>query len=357
MSKLKELQKEIFKMGKKKATNTEDVAEDLRFYEVPKKIKKYNAIKRNMVPVPHVAYMADLLALPQTKKGYRYLLAVTDIADNDFDIEPIKTKTSEEIVKAFKTILERQYLKEPMVISVDGGKEFRGSFKEFLDKKKIKLRESLPYRHLQTANVEALNKQLGLLLNSYMNSREEETGKPFKEWTEIVPVIREELNKIRHVDLPPFNPEDFKNFPPRKMVIETPKYKVGDLVHYALMYPVDALNNKQNSSVFREGDRRFSVESKEISFIVEKQDKPYYRYLLKGMPNVLWYEEELIPSRDTQETKFVKSIVDKRKVGNRIEYKVWWKGEKKNNATWLARTQLIEDGLKDYIKEYEDKLK
>jgi hypothetical protein len=47
------------------------------------------------------------------------------------------------------------------------------------------------------ANVEALNKQLGLLINTFMNDKEEETKKRFREWTKIIDFVRTELNKIR----------------------------------------------------------------------------------------------------------------------------------------------------------------
>jgi hypothetical protein len=42
--------------------------------------------------------MGDLLQLPTTKEGYKYILSVVDIWSNYFDIEPMKTKTAKSSV-------------------------------------------------------------------------------------------------------------------------------------------------------------------------------------------------------------------------------------------------------------------
>jgi hypothetical protein len=44
--------------------------------------------------------------------------------------------------------------------------------------------------------------QLGRIFNAYMNAKELETGKTYKNWTGIIDIVRKELNKIRKVDLP-----------------------------------------------------------------------------------------------------------------------------------------------------------
>ena len=66
----------------------------------------------------------------------------------------------------------------------------------------ILLRTAQPNRHIQVANVERLNGILGTLLNGYMNSKEEQTGKVYKEWTDKLDIIRKDLNKIRKKKLP-----------------------------------------------------------------------------------------------------------------------------------------------------------
>lgn len=38
--------------------------------------------------------MSDLIVLPETNEGYKYLLVVLDLATNLFDYQPIKRKTA-----------------------------------------------------------------------------------------------------------------------------------------------------------------------------------------------------------------------------------------------------------------------
>jgi hypothetical protein len=47
--------------------------------------------------------MADLLELPETKKGFKYLLVVVDLATDEFDIEPITNNKSLTVVDAIVT--------------------------------------------------------------------------------------------------------------------------------------------------------------------------------------------------------------------------------------------------------------
>jgi hypothetical protein len=53
----------------------------------------------------------------------------------------------------------------------------------------------------------------------------------------------------------------------------------------------------------------------------------------------------------------VNRIIDKKKEGNIVYYKVWWLKELKSKATWEKETQLREDGLDDYIEFYENQVK
>jgi len=55
---------------------------------------KFDKVKANAYP--------DLLHLPSTKYRYRYLLVITDLWSNNFDVEPIRNKTPEDVLKAMK---------------------------------------------------------------------------------------------------------------------------------------------------------------------------------------------------------------------------------------------------------------
>ncbi len=75
--------------------------------------------------------------------------------------------------------------------------------------------------------------------------------------------------------------------------------------------------------------------------------------MLEGIDNVSYCESQLIKATGQTDTKYiVKDIINKRKNKNIIEYLVHWKGYKKAESTWEPEKELIKDGLKDLIDEY-----
>lgn len=319
---------------------------DETFTKETKKQKVFNNIRKNTYPKEDYNMMADLLELPKTKKGFRYLFVIVDLFSREFDIEPIRNKDSETVLKAMMKCFKRKHINSPYAsLRTDSGKEFKGVFHKYLFDKNILHKIALPNRHKQLATVESLNKQLGRLFNGYMNSKEKETEEEYNEWTDVVDTVRTELNKFRKnlkVEEPGyFNPE------------KPPKFKVGDMVYEKLDWAENALGNKQPTPNFRQGDFRYSQIPKKITEVLYFNDKPYYRYMIEGIKNASFSEFELIASKE-KETKFkVKKIIGKRKNKNKIEYLIWFDKQLKKNAVWLPKKQLLEDGLGKEIKAYD----
>ena len=63
-------------------------------YTKARKQKVFNKVKDNVPHVEDCNFMADLLLLPETKKGFKYLLVVVDLVNDDFDIEQLTNKDS-----------------------------------------------------------------------------------------------------------------------------------------------------------------------------------------------------------------------------------------------------------------------
>ena len=339
----------------------------------------YNKVKENTLLKEDYNFMADLLFLPTTKEGYKYLFVIVDLATDEFDYQPLTDKTPSEIVKALYTIDKRPYIKihfnQGQSIRTDDGNEFKGSFNKWLYQHSILHRIARPNRHIQLSNVERLNGILGKLLNGYMNSIEETTGKPYREWTDKLDFIREKLNDIRRKKLPDniftyiyplFNAykqiDSKKSEKPQYEEIK-PKYKVGDLVYVVLESPENALGKKMKG-LFRNGDYRLTREPHKILQLLYYHGPPYYRYIVNGFPNVSYQEAELkLATGETEEKFKVKKIIgkkyflekstskNKKKV---LYYLVWWKGYKKDQSTWEKSEKLIEDGLNEYIEAFND---
>ena len=197
------------------------------------KPKQYNKFAASIVPEPDFNYQADLLHLPTTKQGYKYVLVMTDLATNKFDIQSLKTTSSSESTKA---IVKRGILKLPEVsIKTDGGSEFKQSFNEYLEKHGIYHSIGTADRKNQMAPVERLNRDLGRLFNGYMNKIEQKTKKPYCEWTDIVDTVRSELNQYRERDI-----SKLREYQSTQCfdTDEKSKFKEGDIVQYMLLAPV-----------------------------------------------------------------------------------------------------------------------
>jgi hypothetical protein len=299
-------------------------------YSKPIKIKKeFSRVKDNIPLKADYNFMADLLELPETKKGYKYLLVVVDLATDEFDIEPITNNKSLTVVDAMKRMFKRRYIKKPYAsIRTDGGAEFKDAFDKFCYENNILHKIGVAGRHQQTANVERLNRELGRLIIGYLNSVEEKELKTFKEWVEIVPKIRTMLNDFRKK--PEGDP--FTDIYPTVDLKKQPKYKEGDVVYRMSEKPLDALGRKQPTQNFRMGDYRWDIVPRKIVRVLRYAGKVPIRYILENLPNVAYAEYELMPAEEKEALYIVESVKAKRTIRGEKQLLIKWKGYKK--AEW-----------------------
>ena len=72
----------------------------------------------------------------------------------NFDMEPIRTKTPDDVLQALKKILSRNYIPDIKAsVRTDSGTEFEGIFHKWLYDENILHRIAEPNRHTQLANI------------------------------------------------------------------------------------------------------------------------------------------------------------------------------------------------------------
>ena len=125
--------------------------------------------------------------------------------------------------------------------------------------------------------------------------------------------------------------------------------------------PKNIYGNIEANTKWRKGDLRFDPDEK-LKIVNVLNYPNNNRYLLHMYPNVSFTENELkLVSKDdnnnNDEFYIVKEIIGKKKIKGKTYYLVHWKRSLKKDSTWELESNLLEDGLKDYIDEYNKKEK
>ena len=108
------------------------------YLPAPKKIIR----PRFDVSAKDEVHQADLLFLPHDTVGnktYRYALTLVDVGTRYKEAEPLTSKDSKEVAKAFKKIYSR-HLKYPKLLQVNPGREFMGAVSQLMAKHSVKIR-------------------------------------------------------------------------------------------------------------------------------------------------------------------------------------------------------------------------
>lgn len=201
-------------------------------------------------------YQMDLMFM-SPDEHYLYILNIVNMKTRISDVQPLKTKESNEVLKAFHDILTRNVIQYyPKVIYVDNGGEFVSeTFKKYCQDHDINLVFTRAGNHKQNAIVEASNNIYKKILNRYLSVKSLEKNEYFNDWIEILYRVRDAINKYREE-----NPIKYKNLLVPYDGPE-PKYEIGQKVYIKLDHPkMLLLNMRMHGDKFRNGDRRFSNE-------------------------------------------------------------------------------------------------
>ena len=117
------------------------------------------------VPTPNAVHQADLLFLPHDKpprsrKVYKYAWTVVDVASRYKEAEPLTSKDSAEVARAFQSIYWRSPLTWPHMLQVDPGREFMGGVTKEMENHKTYIRRGRTEIHRDLAIVELFNRTL-----------------------------------------------------------------------------------------------------------------------------------------------------------------------------------------------------
>ena len=194
--------------------------------------------RRIMINFINEVWAADLKQLSEEDAEVNkigYLLVVVDAFSKYAWVRPIKQKTAQYMISAFKSII-RDAGRPPLTLFTDQGSEFRSDeFKRFLKEKKIKWITS--YSHIKATYAERFIRTLYARLSRYMT--EKQTRKYVDKLQDFVKSYNSSYHRtigMAPVEVKPENAHEvwqrmFKKYlEEKKRPRRPPKYKVGDLV-------------------------------------------------------------------------------------------------------------------------------
>lgn len=227
-------------------------------------------------------YQMDLMTLVPFNK-MNYVLCIVNMRNKLTDVEALRTKSADEVLKAFKKILDRKIIHpEPKLIFMDNGKEFDNKyFKDFLISKNIQFRFTRAGQHRQNAIVENTNRNYKRLLLLYLSSISIKNKKYKNDWISVLFDVRDEINKFNKERYP----KKIEYFPTEtNFKGNKPKFEIGQEVKHALDQPRFLFTEqKLHGDYFRPGDRRFSSYKMPIENIILDPVSNQIRYKLKNI--------------------------------------------------------------------------
>ena len=321
------------KYGFKNKGEASNIVQNLT--QVPKKDNKNNT--------PHTenykqnnTHQIDLLMLPNDD-GYKYAVVVVDLMSGMIGAEAIKNKQSSTVLKALQDIYKKsKYLDYPVFLECDSGSEFKGEFKEHLQKKGVMIKYKRTGRHRSQSTVETVNYVIGKAMNKLMLATEIETNEVSREWRDNLNELVGLINSMR--------------VEKSLLRTKTPSLclrcsgdsckllDIGTMVRVILEEPRDVTNKKLHGT-FRAGDVRWEKEPRKIIQYSLRPSQPPM-YIIEGIKNVAYTRNQLQVVDDDEKPApkeaikkyVVEKLLKKRTRKGVVEYLVKWKNHE--DQTW-----------------------
>ena len=263
------------------------------------------------VSLHNAVHQADLLFLPHDKlphgkKVYKYALTVVGVASRYKAAEPLTSKESDEVSKAFQRIYKPGPLKWPQLLQVDPGREFMGSVTKVMQNNKTAIRRGRTEIHRDQAIMERFNRTLAERLFGYQYAVEmnmKNSNKRSTEWVKRLPEVVSALNNevTRLIGKKPAEAIKEKSVyskpsTPYSRPVGLNEKKLTPQVNVRYLYQPGELEGGSK----RATDPIWSLKVYNIETIVTKPKEPVMYYLYDGPKRSFVREELMVVPSETQ---------------------------------------------------------
>jgi len=283
--------------------------------------------------------LIDLINLHESNDGYKYILVVIDTFSRYAWVEPLKTKSSNDVLEAFKKIEARMPGGLGKSLMTDQGKEYvNKQFQNYIRNAGV---EVIIPNH-KCPHVERFNRTFQNLLYKYME--EAETTKYIDKLNDLASLYNNRYHRI--IRTTPFQAEKPENYEKVLNALEVyyksiprlknPHFKIGDYVRITAQ-----------KSLFHKGYyQTFKPKIYRISSVLSHLPIPMYKLadLNSGAIEAgTWYGNELqLVSQDYGDSLFkIDHIVKTRGKGKNKEALVKWKYWPDSANTWEPYDTIV----------------
>ena len=258
------------------------------------------------VATPNSVHQADLLFLPHDKlrrKTYKYALTVVDIASRYKEAEPLTSKDSNEVARAFQAIYKRGPLTWPQMLQVDPGRQFMGSVTKEMEKHKTYIRRGRTEIHRDQAIVKRFNRTLAERLFGHQYAVEMLHAGRSTVWVKRLPDVVNALNNevTRLTGKKPASAIKEKNIvskpsTPYSRPVGVNEKKLPPLINVRYLYQPGELEGGTK----RATDPIWSLKVYQVVKNMTKPNEPVVYYLSDGPKRGFVREELLVVPPNTQ---------------------------------------------------------
>jgi Integrase core domain/Chromo (CHRromatin Organisation MOdifier) domain len=300
---------------------------------------KRKRFKRNFYNVNNIAdlWQTDLIcweSLANHNDGYKYILVVIDVFSKFAYVVPLKSKTADSIIVAFKHIFDQTDLK-PLQLSSDKGGEYRNKkFQKFMKNNNIRF-DVVQDDQNKSSVAERFIRTITTLIHKYF------TAENTLRYVDVLKKLTHSYNHRKHrsIGMAPVEVNEtnilkvYENLNKhRNESVKKPKCKVGDYVRVS-----------KNKHLF---EKNFTANYSHEVFIVDQVilRKPIV-YKLKDLMGEeisgIFYEPEVQKVIfDANSEYLIDKIIETRSKSGRKQSLVRWKGWPEKFNSWVD-TKLI----------------
>ena len=258
------------------------------------------------VATPNSVHQADLLFLPHDKlrrKTYKYALTVVDIASRYKEAEPLTSKDSNEVARAFQAIYRRGPLTWPSMLQVDPGREVMGGVTKEMNKHKTFIRRGRTEIHRDQAIIERFNRTLAERLFGHQYAVQMLHAGRSTVWVKRLPDVVNALNNevTRLTGKKPASAIKEKNIvakpsTPYSRSVGVSEKKLPPLINVRYLYQPGELEGGTK----RATDPIWSLKVYQVVKNMTKPNEPVVYYLSDGPKRGFVREELLVVPPNTQ---------------------------------------------------------